>query len=115
MQFLTDENFDSRIFKGLLQQQPDLDLLRVQDVRLSNTADPLILEWAAQNGYILLTHDVKTMIGYAYERVAWGLPMAGICVVRQDEDVGMLVEDLLILIECTRAEDWPNQVHYIPI
>jgi hypothetical protein len=45
-------------------------LVRVQDVGLSGTDDPRVLEWAAGHERILLTHDVATITAFAYERVA---------------------------------------------
>jgi predicted nuclease of predicted toxin-antitoxin system len=40
-----------------MRRQPDIDIIRVQDVGLSGEDDPIVLEWAAQEGRILLTHD----------------------------------------------------------
>jgi predicted nuclease of predicted toxin-antitoxin system len=75
LRFLTDEDFDNDISRGLLQLLPDLDLVRVQDVGLGGAADPDILEWAAAEQRIVLTHDVSTMKPFAYARVESGLPM----------------------------------------
>ena len=47
-QFLTDENFDRRILRGLLRQRPELNIVRVQDVNLRSTDDRIILEWVFQ-------------------------------------------------------------------
>jgi predicted nuclease of predicted toxin-antitoxin system len=47
MKFLVDENFDNTIVRGLLRRNPDIDILRVQDVGLSGKDDPTILAWAA--------------------------------------------------------------------
>jgi hypothetical protein len=44
LRFLTDEDFDNDIARGLLQRLADLDLVRVQDVGLGGVADPEILE-----------------------------------------------------------------------
>jgi hypothetical protein len=41
---VSDENFDGDILRGLIRRLPALDVVRVQDVGLSNTADPIILE-----------------------------------------------------------------------
>jgi predicted nuclease of predicted toxin-antitoxin system len=57
MKFLADENFDNSIVRGLMRRQPDIDIIRVQDVGLSGEDDPIVLEWAAKEGRILLTHD----------------------------------------------------------
>lgn len=60
-QFLTDENFDRRILRGLLRQRPELNIVRVQDVNLRSTDDRIILEWVFQANRVLLTHDISTI------------------------------------------------------
>ena len=77
LRFVADENFNNDVVRGMLRRAPDLDIVRVQDVELSGADDPTVLEWAAQAGRILLTHDVKTITQYAYERIRAGLPMPG--------------------------------------
>jgi len=57
LRLLSDENFNGDIVRGLFLRQPDLDLLRVQDVGLRKVDDPEIIDWATSNGRILLTHD----------------------------------------------------------
>ncbi len=60
LRLAADENFNNDIVRGLLRRKPDLGIVRVQDVDLSGVDDPTLLEWAAQEGRILLTHDVTT-------------------------------------------------------
>ncbi|MCX8049222.1 MAG: DUF5615 family PIN-like protein [Methylohalobius sp.] len=55
-----DENFNNDIVRALLRRRPDLDIVRLQDVGLSGASDPAVLEWAAREGRVLLTHDVTT-------------------------------------------------------
>ena len=50
-----------------MRRLPELDIVRVQDLGLKNTDDPVILEWAANEERILLTHDVATITMYAYQ------------------------------------------------
>ncbi|MFQ4145353.1 DUF5615 family PIN-like protein [Chlorogloeopsis sp. ULAP02] len=78
LSLLSDENFNGDIVRGLLLRQPNLDLLRVQDIGLREVDDPAILAWAASNKRILLTHDRATMTDFAYERLVRGEPMAGL-------------------------------------
>ncbi|MGQ0605104.1 MAG: DUF5615 family PIN-like protein [Anaerolineales bacterium] len=72
LQFLSDENFDGGFLRALLRRYPELDVIRVQDTELASADDPSILEWAARENRVLLTHDVTTMTRYAYERVQAG-------------------------------------------
>jgi predicted nuclease of predicted toxin-antitoxin system len=65
--FVADENFNNNILRGLLLRRPNLDIVRVQDVGLSGVDDPDILQWAAEAGRIIVTHDAETMAAFAYE------------------------------------------------
>lgn len=67
IRFLPDENVNGKIVRGLRARQPDVDMIRVQDTELSGVDDPAVLEWAAKEGRILLTHDLDTIenMGYA--------------------------------------------------
>jgi predicted nuclease of predicted toxin-antitoxin system len=72
LRLAADENFNNNIVRGLLRRYPNLDIIRIQDVGLSGADDPTVLEWAAQEERILLTHDVSTITRYAYERTGSG-------------------------------------------
>lgn len=61
LKILVDENCDNTIVRGLFRRNPTLDIVRVQDVGLSGKDGPDVLEWAAQEGRVLLTHDVATI------------------------------------------------------
>ena len=69
MRLVTDENFNGSILRGLVRRLPELDIVRIQDIGLIHADDPTILEWAANDDRILLTHDVATITFYAYERI----------------------------------------------
>jgi hypothetical protein len=114
LSFASDENFNNDIVRGLLRRKPDLDIVRVQDVGLSGTDDPAILEWAANEGRIMLTHDSTTMIDYAYDRVRAGIPMPGVIEVPDDVPIGKAVEDILLLAELSRNDEWEGRVVYLP-
>jgi hypothetical protein len=115
LQFLADENFNNQIVRGVLRRNPNLDIVRVQDVGLSEADDPTVLEWAAQHERIVLTHDVATMTRYAYERVQAGLPMPGVFEVSRSVSIGLAIEEILLIAECSFEGEWQGQVRYIPL
>lgn len=110
-----DENFDNDILRGLLRRRPELDVVRVQDAGLSGASDPLVLEWAAKEGRILLTHDVSTITFYAYERVRDGLAMPGVVEASRDVPIGVVIEDILLLAESSHEHEWDGRVIYLPL
>lgn len=94
MRFLADEAFDGRIVRGLRRNLPELDLLRIQDTGLRTFHDRLILEHAAEMDRVLLTHDIRTMPGFAYDRLAKGLPMPGVILVTQNYPIRTAIQEI---------------------
>jgi len=115
LRLAADENFNNDIVRGLRRQRPDLDIARVQDAGLSGANDPTILEWAAQEGRMLLTHDVATITKYAYERIQANKSMPGILEVSRRVPIGVAIEDILLIIECSFQDEWHGQILYLPL
>jgi predicted nuclease of predicted toxin-antitoxin system len=115
LKFLADENFLSAILRGLLRRNPEIDIVRAQDQGLTNTDDPLILEWAASHDRIVLTHDLRTMPDFAYERIARQQKMPGMIAMRQDIHIGTAIEDILLIVDCMTAEELENGVLRLPL
>ena len=82
VRFLADENLDSDILRGL-SRRVSVDVVRVQDLGLAGATDVAVLARAADEGRLLLTHDVTTMVRHAWARVAAGDRMSGLVVVPQ--------------------------------
>jgi predicted nuclease of predicted toxin-antitoxin system len=78
LRLAADENFNGDIVRGLLRRNPKLDIVHIQDLGLSGADDPSVLQWAADQGRILVTHDISTLAKYAFDRTAAGQPMPGV-------------------------------------
>jgi len=115
LRFLSDENLNGDIIRGLLLRNPNLDLVRVQDVGLLEAEDPTVLAWAAANNRILLTHDRATMPDFAYERLLTGKTMPGLFVMRDSTPVRNSIDELLMLAECSTQAEWLGLVIYLPL
>lgn len=115
LRFSADENLDIRILQGLHGQAPEIDVVRVQDAGLQGEPDPVVLEWAAAGGRLLLTHDVTTMTAFAYERVREGKAMPGLVQIPALLPIGHAVDDLLILATASRPGEWEGQVLFLPL
>lgn len=115
LRLLSDENFNGDIVRGLFLRQPDLDLLRVQNVGLTQTDDPTILAWAAENERITLTHDRATIPNFAYQRLIRKELMAGLFVVNDRTSVRQVIDELLVLVHCSEQAEWQSIVLYLPL
>lgn len=110
-----DENFDRHILRALLRRVPDVDALTLQAAGLAGADDPTVLEWAAREDRVLLTHDVHTVTRFAYERVARGDAMPGVIEVRARAAISDVLADLILVVTCSTPDDWRNQVRYVPL
>ena len=93
----------------------ELDVVRAQDVGLTETPDPILLDWAASENRLILTHDYETMIAFAYDRVRAELPMSGLAMVSSELPVGIAIDELAIFAECSRNREWDGQVVFFPM
>lgn len=112
---LADENFDRRILEGLLTRRDDLDIQRVRDVGLLGAPDLVVLTWAAAEDRILLTHDLKTMPPFAHERIERGLRIGGVIAFGQRLAIGRAIDEILVVLECTREDEWQAAVIRLPL
>lgn len=115
LSFLTDEDFNGRIVRGLLRQSSDLDLVRVQDVGLQGAADETILQWTEDHQRVLLTHDARTMPREAIRRLRAGLHVQGVFVVDKAAPIGACIADILFVEQCSSSDEWRDQVFYLPL
>jgi hypothetical protein len=114
LRLVSDEDVHEDIIRGLRRREPALDIVRVLDVGLGHTPDPIILEWAAAEGRVLVTGDLNTMVGFAWGRVQSGLPMPGVIALLENVGIGRVIDDILLVALCYPADEMKDQVWYIP-
>ena len=115
LRLISDENFNGDILRGLFRRCPDLDVVRIQDVGLDAASDPSILEWAAVEERIVLTHDRDTMPFFAYDRVKAAQPMPGVFLVSDVMPLGQAIDEILLAADCLPPEECKNLVRFFPL
>ena len=115
MKFLADENFNNDILRGVWRRIPDAQFICVQDTGLVEADDRRVLEYAAEQGYIVLSHDENTTRGYFYDRVKAGLPVSGLFLVHKQTPIGEVIDGLELIILASSESEWIGKVTYVPI
>jgi hypothetical protein len=115
LKFLSDENFNGDILRGLYRRRPDLNVVRVQDVGLSAATDHDILAWASVEDRIVLTHDRETMLHAAYERVRSGQTMPGVFLVSDRMPFSHVIDEILLAVDCLTPDECKNFVRFFPL
>lgn len=114
MKFLADENFNNDILRGVWRRIPNASFTRVQDTDIFGADDPRVLEYAAEYGYIILTHDVNTMRGYFYDRMNAELPLPGLFLIHKQTAIRQVIEALELIILASDESEWIGKATYIP-
>lgn len=115
LRFLADEDFNNRIVRGLRRLDSLIDIVRVQEVGLAGKPDSEVLEWAAAENRLVLTHDAATMTYFAYKRTAEQKGMPGVIAVSQYAAIGNVIDDLALLHDVSTENEWEAQVVYLPL
>jgi len=109
-----DENVDGAITRRLLRD--GIDVVRIQDFpEVYQQPDEVVLAWTTAQGRVLVTKDRKTMEHarqYQLQRIGACSP---IVYLRHLARVGLVIDDLQLLNECSNADDWAGGVMWVPI
>ena len=57
---------------GVLHREPALQWVRVRDIGMSEHTDAEVLAYAADHGFLMVSHDINTMPNAAYTRMSAG-------------------------------------------
>jgi len=115
LKLAADENFNADIVRAVRRRAPEIDFITVQEAGLHGVDDAAVLEWAAAENRILFTHDVSTITDHAYQRIQRGDRLPGVFAVHLSTPLKQVIDDILLVVECSLPEEWANGVHYIPL
>lgn len=115
VRFLADEDVHGGIIAGLQLREPTIDILNVKTAGLRRTPDPVLLELAGQQGRAVVTHDRNSMLNFFLQRLAAAKPNFGIFVFPQHAPPGEIIESLLFIWAASDAEEWRDQIVYLPL
>lgn len=112
--FLADANFDLVILVAAKRRELAFDYQTALEAGLTGQQDPDVLAIAAQEGRVLLTHDVRTMPQH-FASFIGEHTSAGVLLVPQSLPRRQVVEDLLLVWAAMEAEEWTNRIMSLPL
>lgn len=115
LRIAADENFSAAILEGLIRRLPMLDVLTVQQAELQGATDSQVLEWAASENRILLTHDWRTMPYYAMSRIERGDSMPGVIVVPRSMPIGQAIEEVMLVLGASLPDELTGRLVRLPL
>jgi hypothetical protein len=99
---------------GSRRREPALDFLSAIEGGVVGRPDPEVLSIAADLGRILVTHDRNTMPGHI-ARFLETRTLPGVIVLFQEIEIGVAIEELLLICVATEANEWVGHLGFIPV
>lgn len=114
IRFLADHDLNDHIVEGVKRSEPAIEFVRVRELGLEKRTDTEILEFAHRERFLVVSHDVNTMIAAGSLRLAAQLGLAGLLMVPQSEPVGGIIDSLVLIWSITALEDWTDRIVFLP-
>ena len=114
IRFQADADLNEDIVSGVRRREPSIDFQTAEEAGLRGLVDKGVLELAAADGRILVTHDRRTMpLEFASFIQARTSP--GLAIVSQRTSVLEVIEEVVLIWTASEAEEWVNGIVTIPL
>jgi hypothetical protein len=110
LRLASDADVHGAIIRGLRRRRPEIELVRAQDNLPDGAPDHDVLSWAAAANCVLITNDRNTMVGLAYKRVAEGVRVPGLIVTTNEQSIGSVIDDILLVAECVSEDEMRTRI-----
>lgn len=114
IRFQADADLKFAIVKAVREREPAIDFASAMDSALTGANDADVLEFAAREDRILVTHDRRTMLTHFRARMDAGKASPGLLVASQGAPLGLVVSAIVLAWSASTPSDWRNQVHHLP-
>ena len=115
IRFMADADLRHAIVRGCLHREPTIDFLWSNNANLEGVPDPEVLAIAAEQGRILISHDLRSMPWHFADFVQARGSSPGVIIVPQYMAVGAAIEVLLTIWGASDAGEWQNWMVKIPL
>lgn len=116
VRYLCDEHMPEQLSDAIIQREPSIEIFIVGQVSAppKGTLDPEVLLFAEREQLALITFDKKSMAGHVANHRASGHHTWGVFSLRNGFSILRYVENLILIWSASEAEDWRDQIEWLP-
>jgi predicted nuclease of predicted toxin-antitoxin system len=114
IRFQADADLNHSIVSATRQREPAIDFLSAADAGLEGIGDAEVLNLAARQGRILISHDRRTMPLHFRNLIEAGQKSPGLFIVSQRALIRPVVEAIVLIWAASTADDWTDQIYHLP-
>ena len=108
IRFLADADLNKAIVAGARLREPAIDFSSAVEAGLKGVPDPDVLDLAATQGRILLSHDTSTMPVHFLRFLSQGKQSPGLLLVSQTAAAGDVIDAVVPIWSASSPSDWAN-------
>ena len=109
IRFQADGDLNEIILKSLRRLEPMIDFQTAHVANIRGLPDPEVLRYAAEQGRVLVSHDLRTMPRHFGEFIQ-SADSAGVIIAIQEAPIQQIVESLLAIWLTEEAADWTSRI-----
>ncbi|HEX3227672.1 MAG TPA: DUF5615 family PIN-like protein [Pyrinomonadaceae bacterium] len=110
IRFQADNDLDQRIVVATRRLDPGIEFQIANKLELHGIDDSRVLQLAAQQGRVLVSHDRRTLPSH-FERFITKQQSPGLIIISQRMPIGVAAELLHLLWAASDAEEYVNAVY----
>jgi Domain of unknown function (DUF5615) len=114
VRYQADADLNQKIVAATMRLEPSVDFRTADAATLQGVDDLGVLEIAARDGRILVSHDKSTMPDN-FARFTQTHECPGVLIVPRGLKLADVAEELLMIWEASEAGEWVNIITYIPL
>ena len=114
IRFLADEDLRYAIVSGVLRKEPAISFPTIPQAGLAGAQDPQVLEFAAHENRIVVSHDKRTMPQHFFAFLEEGRDHPGLLLAPKNKAIGEVIETLVVIWADSDPSHWRNRIHYLP-
>lgn len=99
---------------GVRRREPGISFLQAFEVGAAGKDDLTVLQIAADEGRVLVSHDLRTMPRYFHEFIH-RQNSPGLILVPQKLALTAAIDELVLLWIASDDNEWANQICYLPV
>ncbi|GAC1395923.1 MAG: hypothetical protein NVSMB56_10310 [Pyrinomonadaceae bacterium] len=114
VRFQADVDLNTNIVLAVIRRAPAVDFQTANIANLKSLSDTEVLEIAARENRLLVSHDQTTMPDHFAQFIS-KRTSSGLLIVPQHLSLSLVVEELLIIWTASEAHEWLNRIAYLPL
>jgi predicted nuclease of predicted toxin-antitoxin system len=119
IKFQADEDLHQDLVRAVRQHNSEIDFKTSHESNLRGALDPEVLDFAAREGRVLVSHDLRTMrehfAQFINTKTCAGVILIPQKIVFQRELFNQAVDELILIWEASEAEEYLNRILIIPM